>query len=183
MSKFPAGSKWLLVACTIVQGVVACATNDGRPKITGDAVGDVVVGRGLPPIDDGRILNRQWLHDESGEPYELVRLTVGGLPTSVELYQNVVWRIAVRSPGLKTANGIEVGASALPLLEGDAAVEPLIAPGPTIALVPEEPCGVSYLTDAKLPEILPSEGLSRKDFGKILGGARVATILVVGCGT
>lgn len=148
--------------------------------ITGNAVGDLVIGRAPPIFDPGRLVSRRWEIDENGQSYELLKVKVDNNQVSAEVYEGLIWRIRVDGGKLKTLDGIKVGDRASVLLRKNLTVKPEVGPGPTLVLIPTGPCGVSYVTDAQLPDKLtfPLTSASAERFAKT---AHVKTILVVGC--
>lgn len=148
--------------------------------ITGNAVGDLVVGKAPPVFEVGRLVFRNWEIDENGQPYELLKVNVDNNEVSAEVYEGLVWRISVDEGTLKTRDGIKVGDRASELIRKNLAFKPELGPGPTLVLVPTRSCGISYVTDARLPDevALP---LTSAAAARITRTAKIKTILVVGC--
>lgn len=154
-----------------------CIAND--VMVSGDAVGDLVVGRAPPPFEKGRVLLRRWQDDENGERYELLRVTIKGIPVDAEVYDGNVWRIWIDKPGLKTRDGLGVGDSAKKLLRNKSII-PEIGPGPSLVLISKKPCGISFITDAQLPNELP-QNLDRKFALRMARDAQISKMILVGC--
>ena len=171
--------KWLVAISFFLIGV-ACASHDVHPIVSGNSVGDIVIGRAPPKIDSRRLVLRQWQQDENGDSYELIRLKVRDAAVDAEVYDGKVWRISIDQPELLTEDHVGVGSKAMRLLKANTTIQPRIGPGPMIVLVPVTPCGISYLTDAELPDLATQE-LSRDSVAPLLSDAGVTSILVVGC--
>ena len=157
-----------------------CASQSVQPVISGNSVGDLVIGSVPPKIDAHRLLSREWQKDEDGESYELVRVKVQGVVVDAEVYEGKVWRLSIDDPGLLTEDGVGVGSNAGNLLDKNKTIKPQIGPGPMLVLVPAKPCGLSYWTDAQLPDT-GSLTFSRESAAPLLKNARVTRILFVGC--
>jgi hypothetical protein len=160
--------------------LVAANCFASSPLITGDSVGDLVIGRAPPNIRGDRLVFRRWESDENGQRYELIRVKVAGVGVDAEVFDGCIWRISINKSGLFTLDGLGVGASARTLLRKNPSIDPVIGPGPTLVLIPKKPCGISYITDAPLPDNVP-ENPTRASVSQLLRTAHVTKILVVGC--
>ena len=147
--------------------------------VSGDSVGDLVVGK-KPPFKKGRLLFRKWQNDENGERYELLRVKVNGIPVDAELYNGDIWRIWIDKPGLITRGGVGVGGNVKNLLLRNRDFDLEIGPGPSLVLIPKDSCGISFVTNAKLPDQLP-EKLDRTYALTIARDAEISKIILVGC--
>lgn len=150
-----------------------------RP-VTGNAVGDLVIGQRPPNLEANRLVFRRWEHDENNKRYELMRVRVQGHEVDAEVHDRLIWRIWIDKPGLKTSDGVGVGDGVNQLLK-KISIVPEIGPGPSLVFISSHPCGISYLTDAKLPEELP-ERVSRAFVAGMRIPVHVSKILIFGCG-
>lgn len=170
---------WLRITLVLPVALFAANCFAADAVVTGNAVGDLIIGQSPPSLKGSRLVSRRWESDENGERYELLRVKVRGIQVDAEVYDGSIWRIWIERAGLKTLNGISVGDSADALLRNKT-VHPEIGPGPSLVLIPEKPCGVSYVTDARLPDDVPG-GITREFASRVVGNARITKILVVGC--
>jgi len=149
--------------------------------ITGNAVGDIVIGQPPPTLDAVRVISRDWLSDENGMRYELLRMKIQGRQVDAEIIDGLVWRISIETTGLPASDGVAVGANAARVLRKNSHITPEIGPGPSLFLIPENRCGISYMTDFEFKKGFP-EKLSRQSALSMLKNSRITKILVVGCG-
>ena len=112
--------------------------------ITGNAVGDLVIGKAPPIFEVGRLVFRDWETDENGESYELLKVKVNNDEVSAEVYEGLIWRIRIDKGSLTTRDGVKVGDRASVLISKNLTVMPELGPGPTLVLIPKRPCGISY---------------------------------------
>lgn len=155
-----------------------CTASEGI--INGQGVGDLLIGQVLPPLQQHRVLFRNWQFDENGGSYELVRVKVGEVPVDAEIYDGAIWRISINLPGLSTRDGVQVGDKMATLIRKNRSLDREIGPGPSLVLIPRNVCGISYMIDStllenthgKLNKVIPGESI--KNF-------RISRIYVVGC--
>lgn len=167
----------LLAFCVTLASMTSYAS---EPIVSGRGIGDLIIGEVPPSLSRERLLSRQWQEDENGERYERLKVSVGGSPVDAEVYDGRVWRISVLRPGLRTQDGSQVGDSVQKLLRANRSLRCELGPGPSLALVPENFCGISYMTDADLLQNVmqnPNSKLSTR-FAK---ATRIRWILVTGC--
>lgn len=148
--------------------------------ISGDAVGDLVIGQPPPKDNLGRLVSRHWLNDENGKKYEMLSIKIHGRQVDAEIHDGRVWRISIERPGLQTRDGVAVGANAAIVLQMNSSIAPEIGPGPSMFLIPANSCGISYMTDFEFGENIP-EKLTRATALSMLRASRVISIFVVGC--
>lgn len=137
---------------SMILAAVTC--NASERMVDGRGIGDLIIGQALPTLTPDRLLSRQWQSDENGERYELVRVAVKSVPVDVEVHDGRIWRISVERRGLSTRDGSQVGDSIQKLIHTNRLLRREIGPGPNLVLVPENICGISYVTDDDLPESL-----------------------------
>ena len=148
--------------------------------MSGRGIGDLIIGQVPPSLSEERLVSRQWHEDENGERYERLKVSVGGIPVDAEVYDGRIWRISVMRPGLRTQDGLQVGDSVQKLLHANRSLRRELGPGPSLVLIPENFCGISYMTGADLPGSVmqnPNCGLPTK-FAKT---TRIRWIFVTGC--
>lgn len=166
--------------CLSVLALVSLNCFASGAVITGNAVGDLVVGKAPPIFEVGRLVFRNWEIDENGQSYELLKVKIDNNEVSAEVYEGLIWRIRVDEGMLKTLDGIRVGDRASDLIRKNLTVKPELGPGPTLVLIPRRPCGISYVTDARLPDEVAFP-LTSAAAAQIAKTAHIKTILVVGC--
>lgn len=149
--------------------------------ISGNAVGDLVIGHAPPKFDASRLVSRRWLNDENGKRYELLSIKIHGRQVDAEIYDGRIWRISIEKLGLPTRDGVAVGANAAKVLRMNPTITPEIGPGPSLFLIPANSCGISYMTNFEFADDIP-ENLSRTSALSMLHASHVIKILVVGCG-
>lgn len=148
--------------------------------VSGRGVGDLIIGQVPPSLAGERLLSRQWREDENGERYERLKVSIGSIPVDADVYDGRIWRISVMRPGLRTQDGSQVGDSVQKLLHANRSLRRELGPGPSLVLIPQNFCGISYMTDADLPESVmqnPSSKLPTR-FAK---ASRIRWIFVMGC--
>ena len=166
-----------LAFCVTLAAMICHAS---EPIVSGRGIGDLIIGQVPPTLTAERLLSRQWQEDENGELYELLIVSVRGIPVHVEVYGGRIWRISIMRPGLRTEDGSQAGDSVQKLLYANQSLRRELGPGPSLVLIPEKFCGISYMTDADLPESVmqnPNGKLSTR-FAK---GTRIRWIFVTGC--
>jgi hypothetical protein len=167
----------LLLACgLLLSSQTACAV---KSFISGNAVGDIVVGRKPPALGRGRLIYLHDEQDENGDPYKLLRVMVQGGVVDAEIYDGMVWRIWVSTPGLLTADQVSVGSSAYAVLAKNKTAYPVIGSGGEIVLVAKDPCGLSFITDVDAST--ESAQMTRSSIATEMKSGHVQKILVVGC--
>ena len=156
----------------------ACAGKN--EPIDGMRVGDLVIGHPPPLLARDRVLLREWRLDEAGERYELIRVRIGMVPVDAEVIDGEIWRISIESAGLRTRDGVQVGDSLETLTRKNRSLRPELGPGPSLILIPDQPCGISYVTDALLSE-KDLQNLSRRHAIPSTKNVHVSMIFVTGC--
>jgi hypothetical protein len=137
----------------------------------------------VPPLFSGeRLISRQWQRDENGHRYERLEVSVGGIPVDVEIHDGRISRISVMRRGLSTRDGSQVGDSVQKLIHANRSLRRELGPGPSLVLVPDNFCGISYMTDADLPESVMQDPNSElpTHFAR---SAQIRWIFVTGCET
>lgn len=112
------------------------------------------------------------LGDEGATTRSLL-VPVAGETIDASIVAGRVWRIAVTSPGVRTADSLGVGTPlsrllALPGARG-------IAGEGRAFVVADRPCGLSFQLDV-------DRALAAGEIGRLPGGTRVKRVLVTGCG-
>lgn len=167
-------------SCFAVLALVSLNCFASGVVITGKAVGDLVIGKAPPVLNTNRLVFRSWEIGENGQSYELLKVKVDGKVVSAEIYDGAIWRIRVDEANFRTRDGIKVGDRASVLIRRNPTVKSELGPGPSLVLIPTQPCGISYVTDAQLPDrvAFPLTSASVAGFAQ---AANIKTILVVGC--
>lgn len=124
-------------------------------------------------LDNGRKI-------KTGERYERLKVSVGSIPVDAEVYNGRIWRISVTRLGLRTQDGSQVGDSVQKLLRANRSLCRELGPGPSLVLIPERFCGISYTTDADLPESV-MQNPSSKLLTRFAKATRIRWIFVTGC--
>lgn len=150
-------------------------------RLAGNGIGPFVVGK--PPLKPAKssLVFRKWESDENGVTYEFIRIKLNRTAVDAEVYDGRVWRISINERGISTVDGISVGNDAGQVLRENEFVNPEIGPGPTVVLISNNPCGLSYITDAKMPSDLETP-LNRETAVPILKFAKIRKIVASGCG-
>lgn len=162
--------------------LTAISCHASERLVDGRGVGDLIIGQVPPRLTGERLASRQWLEDENGERYERLEVSVGGIPVNAEVYDGRIWRISVMRRGLSTRDGSQVGDSVQKLIHANRSLRRELGPGPSLVLVPDNLCGVSYMTDEDLPESViqnPNSELPTQ-FAR---NAHIRWIFVTGCKT
>jgi hypothetical protein len=97
-----------------------------------------------------------------------------------EVYDGLVWRLSVRKRGISTMDGVSVGDNALSVLRRNNFMNLEIGPGQIIVLISDNPCGLSYLTDAEVTGSLKMP-LNQKIAVRLLKSAKIKAIIASGC--
>ena len=172
-------STWrFFLAFCVTLATTTCHASE--PIVSGRGIGDLIIGQVPPPLSGERLVSRQWQEDENGERYERLKVSVGGIPVDAEVYDGRIWRISIMRPGLSTQDGSQVGDSVQKLIHANRSLRRELGPGPSLVLVPENFCGISYMTDADMPESVmqnPNSKLPTR-FAK---DSRIRRIFVTGC--
>jgi len=150
--------------------------------VDGRGVGDFIIGQVPPRLGEERLVSRQWQEDENGKRYERLEARVAGIPVDVEVHDGRIWRITVMRRGLRTRDGSQVGDRLQKLMRMNRSLRRELGPGPSLVLFPKDLCGISYMTDADLPESVmrdPSTDLP----ATFVREARIRWIFVTGCKT
>ena len=148
----------------------------------GRGVGDLIIGQVPPPLARERLVSRKWQENENGEQYERLVVRVGGIPVDAEVYNGRIWRISVMRRGLSTRDGYQVGDSVQKLIHANPSLSRELGPGPSLVLVPDKFCGISYMTDADLPESVMQNPNSKLPT-QFARDAHISWIFVTGCNT
>ena len=170
--------KWYLILLFLwsVFSVSLCYSN----IVSGDGVADIKIGKALPKLEQKRIIFRHWQHDENSDKYELLRIKVLGGEVDVEVYDGLVYRLTINKPGIVTADGVFVGMKAAKVLIANRTIATEIGSGPSLFLVPINPCGMSYQTDFEFKNQKP-ENMTRASVISMLKRSKIKAILIVGC--
>lgn len=146
---------------------------------TGNGLGPYVIGKAPPSTVDGSVEIRQSV-DENGDPVELLTALVNGSEIAVEIYDGKVWRISVLTPGATLPGGMQVGEKVAKVLARYPNAKVEIGPGPSLVVVPENHCGVSYFTDVP-SERIPLKGVTIEALRSLAREATITEALIVGC--
>jgi hypothetical protein len=166
----------------ICVSLIAITCHAGEPIVDGRGVGDLMIGQAPPAFAGKRLLSRKWLEDENGERYERLEVSIRGVPVITEIYDSRIWRISIMRRGLSTQDGLQVGDSVQKLIHVNRSLRREIGPGPSLVLIPEKSCGISYMTDAELPEEVMQDS-SLELPAQFARNARIRWIFVTGCET
>lgn len=148
--------------------------------VKGNSVAEIEIGKPMPKLEQKRIAFQRKQFDENGVEFVRTRVKVAVSLVDVEVYEDLVWRLEVLRPGLFTIDRAQVGSSVKALLRRNLSILPQIGPGPSLVLVPETPCGISYITDLNFKG-REYENLTRETVLKIARNSKVTKIMVVGC--
>lgn len=150
----------------------------GNSVITGQGIGHLVIRRS---VDSVRIrcpiLQDSTEMDNEGMPAHVLRVQVGNDTVKATAVSGAIWRIAVTSPHLRTADSIGVGTPIARLLRFR---DPKAWPGEGgMFLMTPELCGLSFeLSDnAGFGRVLEKPQLERLPANTI-----VKRVLITGCG-
>jgi hypothetical protein len=161
---------WLSIDCGIAADM----------KLSGSGIGPLLIGAPPGHLSAAELVSRKWEMDENGASYEIITITLKGKDVEAEIYDGRVWRISISERGISTLNGISVGDNALAVLRGNKFVTPEIGPGQIIVLISNNPCGLSYITDAEVADNLRVP-LSREMSVPMLRLAKIKKIIASGC--
>lgn len=145
----------------------AFSVSASQSAITGDGIGNLVVGKPLPKQGGWHIIKRHWLYDENHSRFESVDIRVGQSLINAEIYDGAIWRLTVLKPGLSTLDSVTVGTSVRALDMSRYTLE--VGAGPTSVLIPRNLCGLSYVLDTFREKKVQQDS------------AQVEKILVIGC--
>lgn len=163
----------------LIAGLLHCINAWAGITVDGNRVAQFVIGEKPPRISPDELILRKNQADENNLLFELIRTKIKGVPIDVEVYEGKVWRITIKNPGLFRLNGIDVGVQAEKVVQAGSRIDFEMGPGPTLVLIPKRPCGVSYVTDARIGDEINS--MDRDVFEKNFKKSKVTLIYVTGC--
>ena len=166
------------VSFCVVLTAITCHASE--PVLDGRGIGDLLIGQAPPRFASDRLVSREWQNDETGERYERLKVHFRGIPVEAEVYDGRIWRISVMRRGLRTRAGSQVGDTVKKLIDANPSHRREIGPGPTLVLIPEKFCGISYMSDADLPESIMQDP-TRELPAQFSRNARIRWISVTGC--
>ncbi|MGJ9417699.1 hypothetical protein ACHAC9_08045 [Massilia sp. CMS3.1] len=166
-----------LAFCVLLTAMTCHAS---EPIVDGRGVGNLLIGEAPPRLLGKHLVSREWQEDENGERYESLKARVEGIPVEAEVYDGRIWRITVMRRGLRTRDGSQVGDSVHKLIHANPSLHREIGPGPRLVLIPENFCGISYTTDADLPESVMNN-LNSELPTQFARNTHIHQILVTGC--
>ena len=159
---------------------MAISCHAREPIVNGGGVGDLLIGRVPPHFAGNRLVSREWQEDGNGERYESLTVRFVGIPVEAEVHNGRIWRISLMRRGLRTRDGSQVGDSVQELLRANRSLRREIGPGPSLVLVQENFCGISYVIDADMPDSVLRDP-TRKLPPRYAKNARIGWIFVTGC--
>lgn len=163
-------------------GTAAPARDAGRcapAPVTGNGIGVVQLGMKADSLRAActGVVERQEAGDE-GSTALVLDVPLGGDTAVAEIDVGQVWRIQVRSAGLRTADGIGVG-STLGELLSDGAARGNSGEGRLFVMGPAR-CGLSFQLAPEAARALPQGG-DAAALRRLPKDTRITRILVVGC--
>lgn len=158
--------------------VGACGVTEST-MLTGDRLGDIVIGRSLDEVARTCPVLRDTTELRSeGQMERVVTFAVAGEQVEAEIVDGNLWRLTIDEPAFRTSDLLSVGTSVARLLRYDG-VRPLIGEGRLYVQVSEH-CGLSF----RLSKPASAVGSGEPDAASLRtlpAETHVAEILVVGC--
>ena len=170
----------MVIAILFTTMLAASSHAAANARLAGDGVGPFMIGRSPGKIPKGSLITRQWQQDENGDTFEFIQIKRDHGVVDAEVHDGKVWRVSTDKRGLPSIDGIEVGDAAVKIVARNSHSHPDIGPGPTIVLISDQPCGLSYVTDAE-PAAALNAPLTRMTVVPMLTLAKVTRIIASGC--
>jgi hypothetical protein len=144
--------------------------------LTGDGIGEAAIGRPVDELADAcAVLSDTTRPGPEGMTARVLTLDLGRATVEGEVSEGRLWRIAVRSPEIRTSDSLGVGTPLARLLEVDG-VRGLTGEGAVFVQLPAH-CGLSFRLSVPATSAVTTEAELRR----LPAETRVTEVLVVGC--
>lgn len=154
------------------------ARSCGRPVVDGDGVGAIRIGMPADSVKAHCAVVRDTMELRSeGQLERILVVAFGGDTANVEVSSELVWRIEITEPGLRTADWLGVGTPLATLLAVKGGVQGLTGEG-NLFLITEAHCGLSFeLSEPRSP----AGSWSAERLRTLPPNTVVKRVLVIGC--
>jgi len=150
----------------------------GSTALDGSGVGALRIGRSVAEIDRACVVLWDTTgRDVEGNPARTLGVRLGQDSVRAEVVNDRIWRLAITTPALRTADSLGVGTPLGRLLEAPSA-RGLSGEGALVVTMPEH-CGMSFQLSATAPT--PRSGWTRAALERLPRATYVTRVLIFGC--
>jgi hypothetical protein len=149
-------------------------------RLTGDGIGSLVIGRAVADLAGDCLVLSDTIDPlgPEGMPQRLLRVELGPDTVTVEVHEDRIFRLDVRSPRIRTVDGLGVGVTLAELLQVQD-LRGISGEGALFAVSPSH-CGLSFALGPEPPDRAGSNW-TRGALAELPDTLSVRRVLAYGC--